>query len=111
MNLSLSSWMKQIDSTDWYLECALSCYKTALASIRANLVVSDPTVYQEEQVQLRRTLTALEDLVRTVCARASERSEHLNDVLRASKELYSRATCLWRIASSRTKSESSGLVC
>ena len=128
MNLSLSSWMKQLDSTDSYLECALNCYKSAIASIRTNLVVSDPAlkrqisgrldrlsttvdrkagletlastatrldeilaehrteeeaVYQEEQIQLRRTLTALEDLVRTVSARASERSERLNDVLQS----------------------------
>lgn len=128
MNLSLSSWMKQLDSTDSYLECALNCYKTAIASIRANLVVSDPAlkrqisgrldrlaatvtrrmgvdtlsltaarldkiltehrlgeeaVYQEEQIQLRRTLTALEDLVRTVSARASERGEQLNEVLQS----------------------------
>jgi GGDEF domain-containing protein len=128
VNLSLSSWMKQLDSTDSYLECALNCYKSAIASIRTNLVVSDPAlkrqisgrldrlsttvdrkagletlastatcldeilaehrteeeaVYQEEQIQLRRTLTALEDLVRTVSARASERSEQLNDVLQS----------------------------
>lgn len=128
MNLSLSSWMKQIDSTDSYLECALNCYKSAILSIRTNLVISDPAlkrqivgrldrlsstvsrktgvetlastatrldeiltehrtgeeaVYQEEQIQLRRTLTALEDLVRTVSARASERSEQLNGVLQS----------------------------
>ncbi len=114
MNLSLSSWIKQLDSADSHLECALLCYKSAIASIRANLVTSDPTlkrqicgrldrlattvtrrmgaetlsltvtrldeiltehrvgeeaVYQEEQIQLRRTLTALEDLVRTVSTR------------------------------------------
>jgi GGDEF domain-containing protein len=126
VNLSLSSWMKQLDSTDSYLDCALDCYKGAIASIRANLVVSTPTlkreisgrldrlaatvsrrtavdmlrltstrldeiltehrvseeaVYQEEQIQLRKTLTALEDLVKSVSTRASERSEQLNEVL------------------------------
>lgn len=126
MNLSLNSWMKQLDSTDSYLDSALDSYKSAITSIRANLVVSNPgtkreisgrldrlattvsrrmgvdtlrltsarldeiltehrveeeAVYQEEQIQLRKTLTALEDLVRTVSARASERSEQLNEVL------------------------------
>jgi GGDEF domain-containing protein len=43
--------------------------------------VGEEAVYQEEQIELRKTLTALEDLVRTVSARASERSQQLNEVL------------------------------
>jgi GGDEF domain-containing protein len=126
MNLSLNSWIKQLDSTDSYLECALNCYKSAIASIRVNLVASDPSlkrqisgrldrlasiisrkngvetlastaarldeiltehrageeaVYQEEQMQLRRTLAALEGLVKTISARACEESQQLNEVL------------------------------
>lgn len=128
MNLSLNSWMKQWDSTDSYLDCALNCYKSAITAIRTNLVSSDPAVkrqisgrldrlavtidrrtnqetlaltpmrldeilsehrtaeeavYQEEQTELRRTLTAIEELVRTVSERAAERSEQLSEVLQS----------------------------
>jgi GGDEF domain-containing protein len=126
VNLSLSSWMKQLDSTDSYIECVLNCYRNAIVSIRSNLVVSDANlkrqvsgqldrlastvsrktnvealtstavrldeiltehrnteqaVYEEEQIQLRRTVTALESLVRTISARSFERGEQLNEVL------------------------------
>jgi GGDEF domain-containing protein len=168
VNLSLSSWMKQLDSTDSYLDCALNCYKNVILSIRTNLVVSDPSLkrqisgrldrlsttvgrktgvetlastatrldeiltkhrigeeafYQEEQIQLRRTLTALEDLVRTVSARASERSEQLNDILQSLEgalfegdlstthrilqdQIRKLRTCLLTISEDRQSSES-----
>lgn len=126
MNLSLSSLIRQLDLRESYLDCTLECYRNAIASIRANLVITDQslrhnitgrldrlssavtrattpealrasaarldgimqehriqeeTVYLEEQFQVRRTIIALENLVKTLAEQESDHSAKLNGVL------------------------------
>jgi hypothetical protein len=126
VNLSLTSLVRQLDIRESYLHCTLECYKKAIASVHANLVITEQNLrlsissrlerlwssitpkmppetlrstavrldgilqeyrtqeealYQEEQFQVRRTIIALESLVKTLSEQESEHSAKLSGVL------------------------------